>query len=524
MMLKTIESHVSAMNRKIVDSPYVFLFVICVVANWLFITNNFLYWDDWVWVGNTFNEYFSISKMLGRLPIEGFYMAFIYILPPFVVKLCITILIYLNAILLYKINESVGFEKLNNLFITLLFMLNPIIGTKHSLCIAPYYISLFEFSLASFLLICKFQKKYFRLIALVLFFTSFSFNALLCFYAVPFMYIFYKEVLKDTQVEIKTIWRFMKKYFIFLLMPFVFFVIKIFFLKPSGPYAQDGYNSINLNYILGLPKLIWLNFINCFTYSFGIKELFVPNIFIFILLFGIVVYKKLYKNYLFVFIVLSFVFSVLPYIMVGKSGNLNIIEDRHFFLVLYPIALVVFFCIKKIFIDFRIAKIVFIFIISCYVWGNLRIGYNFYKGKLICESFIQNIKQNETIRDGKVFAFCENIDVSFFYDSLENYNLFGLFWKAFGDETRVAFNVKCEDESYLKHYYSIKNNLPYKIKDIELVDQKFLINFEVRKENFGKKKVLKAYLLDIFKHSQYIDYVSSLSSVSLNDYYPAELQ
>lgn len=508
-IIKTVEKKV----KWIFDNhPLMIIFILYLIANSFFLVNDFLYWDDWCWTGNKVSDYIYINKLLGMLPCRGLLYIFAYMLPPLLVRIAEFSLFGFSAFFIYKILSFIGVSKENVFWITALYILNPLIETKYSLCIFAYYFSLFEFSFASYLLICCFEYKVAKISSLVLFFLSFQLNSLLCFYAIPFIFLFYKEFLEDRSKE-KFV-DFVKKYVFFLILPFVFFCIKHFFLKPMGAYAEEGYNSIRLSSILKSITLSLEEFSDVFSYSFLNIQF---SGFILILLFTYFVYNVIRNKKIDLFLIfslLSFFFAVFPYAAVGKRGISNsFTESRHYFLVLFPIALFILYFVKKIIKPY---KIVFVCIVLSFINTNVHLGYKFIKDKMICQSFIENVKNDEIIKNTSLFAYHEENEYGYSAKDFNNYVLTGLMWKAFGNENHAAYNETLDpNRSNFNRSFETRHDVDYtgfwKIRDAKEEEIKWRINFKVN--DFRKKDVAKTLFLNFFNKEKYCELVKEFSKV-----------
>ena len=206
----------------------------------LFIPNA-IYWDDWVLYRNETRVILDTFRQAGSMfNFAGYLHVGLLEIGPWIYKWLTFILMFSSGLLLNTvikrhgtINESIRF------FIVLLFLILPFNMARVTLIDFPYTLCYFLFFLAWALM------DRFRLLALTLFFISFNTNSLLVFYAVPFFDMLNRSgYLKG--------WRSVIKFGLlnvdYLLLPFIYFFIKIYYFPPSGEYENynEGYSIKNL--------------------------------------------------------------------------------------------------------------------------------------------------------------------------------------------------------------------------------------------------------------------------------------
>ncbi len=212
------------------------------------------WWDDYKWA---VIDYASIKENLisaGKL--DAYLMIrSINWLPIFFVRFLILSCYSISAVLLFLIFTRVFNDNNFALSISLFYNAIPVNDIRLMKCIYPYTFALLLFWIATFILIKIWDKDntrksiFYRVIALILFFISFSTSSLLVFYMIPIGVLFvliikkyYKEGRKKTIISIL-------KWPDFYVLPFAFFLIKINFFSPdpSGLYAN--YNKIEIQNI-----------------------------------------------------------------------------------------------------------------------------------------------------------------------------------------------------------------------------------------------------------------------------------
>ena len=497
--------------KQIREKKALLLFLIYFFSNVFFVLNNSFYWDDWCWTGNTISSFVNYNKMLGGFGANGI-ISFVVYNYPLPCRIFFFFLFIISVYLIYNICISLKFSPSFAWALSALILLYPH-PMKFSLSIVAVYLFFFEFILASFLLLNRKQIIY-RILSLILFFHSFCLNSLLVFYAVPIGLLFYKNYKekKNNFSFLQFLWFFIKENICFLSIPFVFFLIKLFFYPVSGIYAEQDYNFINNYNIKKIVTSVWLQFKNIIAYIYNLnlqKGAFVAFSFLFVIY--LIYYKKYHCLFFYFTIFLIFIFAVLPYSMVGKTGTFkNILNSRFLFLTSIPISLFVILLDDNL---FKINKALFgitIFIFFSLTFEN---GIHFFEHKIIQDSFIETIKTNKNIINNNIFTFSDRRrgigvkDLNFDF-----YMLSGLFWKAFDSQEKFGIRVPETyinsykykknhtrmTESTFLNYYKIKDALPYKYKDIPFQNPTCHINMFVEKGKFTKKLLIKALVFNLF--------------------------
>lgn len=204
------------------------------------------YWDDWGLIGNFsfdsmnqqflqngniwygYFEWIFISLQPYGIPLFRFFTFFSF----FVCGLCV-----------YHIAKSLQILKTYELFfIVAFFLLLPFnVISRNALINAPYTLCYLLFFLAFFIISVKSTQHILsRILTLALFFISFTMNSLLVFYILPLAYMFY---IHKAYISFKALWHWIIRHFDFIILPIVFYTIKILFFKPYGLY--EGYNAVS---------------------------------------------------------------------------------------------------------------------------------------------------------------------------------------------------------------------------------------------------------------------------------------
>jgi hypothetical protein len=331
---------------------------------WLVAVNQGVYWDDWVlyhvapewralaydqtsrpFLGMLVNFFFLISEEVVFIKIFGF----IYFLIPMFV---------LNGLL----KDVKEITEMQRLMIVLFFGLFPVTSSRSSIVIILQYgfsYCLFFIAFGVTRSYLKNRSKLLRGIAIVLFFFSFYMESLLVFFSLVALYIFYFH--RNDIVSLKSFVLHCVKYTDFLVLPFVFFFIRLTFFKPHGLY--EGYNEISWP---GIRMLLGRFFLS-FKYTFwdfwteGLK-VFEEQLPLFVIM-SLVVFFLLKRNYfvdssharkpniklilLFLGVGTAFlIIAVFPYAMIGHIPQKNDWNSRHQILIPLSASFLVYYGIE----------------------------------------------------------------------------------------------------------------------------------------------------------------------------------
>lgn len=233
------------LNFKENNKKYILLFIFYSISHiWIFLILDSLFWDDWSIYNANPQVIKNMFSMYGT-PIIGYLHIFLLKIGPPIYKLLTFLIFFINGILLDKILKRNEFISENNrFFICLLFLVSPFNIARVTLICFPYTFCSFLFFLAWYLLPNK------RFISLILFLFSFTTNSLLVFYCLPIIEIFYTHY----KFNKNNILKFIKRNLFFIISPFIFYFIKIYFFNPKGIY--EGYNSnFEIKNLLTTPLL-----------------------------------------------------------------------------------------------------------------------------------------------------------------------------------------------------------------------------------------------------------------------------
>lgn len=396
----------------------------------LFIPNA-IYWDDWTLhqvdsaiIVDTFKQVGIMLNWVGHLHIYLLHIG------SWLYKILTFILMFgsglaLNAI----IKRHLIISDDTRFFIVLLFLILPFNWARVALIDFPYTLCYFLFFLAWVLI-----DRY-RLVALILFFFSFSTNSLLVFYALPFLDMYLRS---EKQNNIREFTNFCKRKIDFIILPFAFFLIKIFFYPPSGLY--EGYNQ---QYSLG--NLV-------FAPIMQVYDLMKLNINLFLLItltitsYHILIKNRLIKNPnqetfkpIALIGILAIIFGVFPYWILGHAPTFEEWTSRH--QLLLPLGFALF--LAAIVLSQREGRLI---LLSLIMGGSFALNINTYKDFYVDSnkqySLIELIKNEHLIESSSIIVFNDQtISLNAINRTYRFYEWNGLLASAYKNEKRFGINI-----------------------------------------------------------------------------------
>lgn len=213
-----------------------------------------VYWDDWVLYGaskdailETFEQAGAMFNWAGHLHVSLLGAGV------WTYKVLTFALMFLSGVLLHSILTRTGLlSRSSTFFATLLFLVLPFNLARIAAVDFPYTLCYFLFFAGWYLI----DRN--RLLSLALFFLSFNTNSLLVFYALPALDALYRHGLLARRDNIP---RYALRNLDFLVLPFVYYVIKTNFFSPYGMY--EGYNqSISLLFVPPAVAAQWADLTN----------------------------------------------------------------------------------------------------------------------------------------------------------------------------------------------------------------------------------------------------------------------
>ncbi len=480
---------------------------------WIIFLSNSLFWDDWHLFITNPEQLDLYWKMLGA-PIRGFMIKSLFPFGFYSFRFITFIVIFINGVLLDKILKRIEIFNENNRFIIcLIFLIAPFYIDRITIICFPYTLCTFLFFSAWYL---RPQKKF---LSFVLFIISFSTNSLLVFYALPNLENFYTNY----SLERKSILRFLKNNFIFLIVPFLYFLLKKLLFKPYGLY--EGYNNW-----FSLKSLFLTPFYQLID-TLDFKTSFVLILPIIVMIFSYVFYKYIplkasktdskYSRLIFIIGIFSLFFGLFPYWILNHIPSFGREwMSRHQLLMPLGISLITSSVLSKF--DLSSRRVFLALIVSISLIINVSNYFDLIKDyKKQIE--ITNVMSNYRIRD--------NIDVIIFDDQTKSFNAFnrsyryyewqGIINNAYPNKKEIIALNSINNLEFLNNLFNGKCQKIYGYKRINLPEKINVSKIRISKqENLTNASFLHKFFNLIFYkdfHNGYQIQETEFGQIKRND-------
>ncbi len=199
---------------------------------WIVFIHDGVFWDDWYIYRADAGDLNERFRQMGTILSPAWTAVHIFLLKfdPWIYKALTFTLMFISGLLLNQIikrhsniNDSIRFS------IVILFLVLPYNQVRPLMAVFQYSVCYFLFYLAWYLI----DKQ--KIISVILFLISFYTNSLLMFFLIPVVELYFLE---NRRIALQSIVKFSIKYFYFLILPFSFFAVKIFYFKPFGMYVN----------------------------------------------------------------------------------------------------------------------------------------------------------------------------------------------------------------------------------------------------------------------------------------------
>ncbi|MDA8952416.1 hypothetical protein N9H90_01485 [Pseudomonadales bacterium] len=423
------------MSDQIARNRFLALFAIYLVSHGgiLFIPNA-IYWDDWTLYQVANDEILDTMRIAGAIfNLTGHMHVFLLSIGPWFYKTLTFVLMFFSGICLdFILKKHASISQDARFLIVVLFLALPFYLARVALIDMSYTISHFVFFLAWACI-----EKY-RLISLILFFFSFTTNSLLVFFALPFLEFYYRSV--EGKVSGKSLIKFSLDKWYMLILPFVFFAIKLTFYAPSGLYSgyNEDYRLVNVFKSPASMVLEW----------FSVTLPLLP--FFFVALLCYLVMRASYSNfnpelsgkkYYWVFFGIAvFVLGAFPYWILGHVPTFSEWTSRHQLLLALGAALTITALIS--FLTREVKSVFIILILAACLSVNISTYKDFFFDWKKQQALASLIVGEDLIRDADLVLFDDRtLSLNAINRSYRTYEWTGLLASAFEDESRFATNA-----------------------------------------------------------------------------------
>lgn len=402
----------------------------------IFFISNAIYWDDWILFQGQSGIVIDIftQQAASLFYLEGYSHVVLLKVGPWIYKLATFLLMLMTGFFLERILKK--YSDLSDdlrLFIVLLFLIFPFNAARVALMDFRYTFCYFCFFYAWYLM------GRMRYISAILFFVSFNTQSLLVFYALPIIDLFFHgRYYKSTLF----FWQFITKNIVFLVIPFVFFFVKVIAFPSSGMYSNYNKQFSLSNLISSPVHQFWNVFEINLKPSYWVAVVFLAVVVAYLLhnpIKGVLAEKKLKTSLVLVGIgVFAFLLGAFPYWILGHVPTFNEWSSRHQLLLPlgFSLALVgaTLFCFPS-----SIAKWIFSLAIGFSLFINVTNYIHLYVDWEKQKALITLIANNEAIKNSKLIVFEDSTkSMNALGRSYRDYEWNGLVKTAFGDEKRYS--------------------------------------------------------------------------------------
>jgi hypothetical protein len=507
---------------KSIDNKYktdfLIIFVLYSISFFLLLINLGVFWDDWVLYNmapNIVLDTFNQAGSVGGGYFHNFFLSIGNSVTPY--RILVFITYFFSSIFLYYILSSISeISQFDRLLIVILFAILPVNSARIALIDAHAALNHFLFWLGFLFLslYLKERKMVFRIIALIFLFFSFRAQSLLVFYSIVILYIAYIDLYKRISTfSISSTINKIFSYTDFIILPIVFWIIKITWFKPYSLY--EGYNKLSLERLYNVPKLLLLSFDTSFIEP--LKQSFAKNSIISMAILGIIIFLLLRNKYsqkadsksfmFFYFGWFLFFLAVFPYNVVGQVPRLTDWLSRYQILIPLGVSLILIYGIRLLIPSERIQKLIYSLIISSFLLTNISFYVDFQKDWYKQASLIENFKTSEIIKGNSSFLFDDKIEkLNATQRAYRFYEYTGLMKYAFGNETRFGDRKQSfSDIDYFTKYL----NAYYNMKDCRIIKPQYIV--EINGKEISKKDLIKLKYLELFKTDKYKENIRELT-------------
>ena len=500
-----------------------FILFYSISFGWI-IVNQGIFWDDWT-LYKIPAEVIQNVFIINGDPLQGCLINAVMSLPGYILifRILVFILFLLSAVLYNSILKKFTFiNKEERFFLVMLFAIAPVNFARITLIVFPYTVCFFIFFLGFLFLQNYFINKKIicRILSLLCFFTSFVTNSLLVFYLVPVIFIIYAEM-----KNIKNFYNIIKRgirYLDFILLPIIFFMIKMFFFKPSGIYSQ--YNMITVHNLIRAPFQFPEAFLNNIISPFGeflsiLPQYFYLPLILFLSLMAILFFitgrertekSFLLKNILFILAgIFLFCLGIFPYLAVGDTPSMYNWFSRHQLLMAPGISIIITYAILIIGDALRFKWVKFILlsaVLTVYSAINFKIYYDYNRDWLKQQSILFNLKSSDLARDHTTFILDDKLSA---YNTLNRpyrfYENSGLMKQAFNNEKRYAGYTW--DPVLIKQ---LKDYPQYSLRDYIIRKPEYVMTIQEGIDRLNFPEVIRLTALEFFSRKQYEEEITNI--------------
>ncbi len=445
------------MRERMTKTDLLAVLGIYVLAHGLMLLNTGVYWDDWLIVGGSPAGIAELYRAYG-LPLFGYYHHALDSIGIPAYRILVFLSYLAAAICLYGIlGRMVEIDRKTALLLVLLFVLFPsnsarisIMASRTSVCYALFFVGLW---LAAVYLDRRIPAL--RFASLVFLFASFLTHSLLVFYIVVPIYIAYHE--RSRLRTVAALRSFVLRHLDFLLLPVVFWALKLVFYEPYGGFR--GYNRVTAGSALEAFSFIDNAFFGGFIYplvdSFLISPIFIVPAAIMAILGARLIARLDTRTssgatrhsawLLLVAGIVFFVAGVFPYLAVGKVPAAEDWDSRHELLTPLGAAFMLV-ALPRLALKKRGQNLVHALLVVLFTAGAIHTWVAFQKDWYKQVALIEHFRVTPEIERGTHFLIDDRTaDLDANGRRYRPYEYSGLFQAAFGDLKREGRSLRAQE-------------------------------------------------------------------------------
>lgn len=514
------------MNEKIkgfVTHPYIKIVACYFLAHFFMLILSGCWWDDWTFMTHDLNYVSIVASESGR-PEWNLLVPFCWSLSNNGRILIFFLYLFISIFVFEILRNSSLFNENESLAIAMLFSAFPVDEARILISNFAYTVGLFFFYFSFMLFViwngmddASKKKRYFRILILLSFFTSFILNSVLAYYYILIAYLFVldvrkneeKNVIKKVLISVRNV---LFHYPDFFILPFLYYGMnKTFF--PTYGETFGSYNSVSLSGLIKCFAYVPVSMIKVFKDVFEqfISNLNLVTIFaVFsVVLVHILIIKTNGKNtdrkssllkLLYGIFVLAM--GIFPYVMVrGRAIDTIGVKGRD--AVLTPFGAAIILCSLIGLLKYKMRTIIFSVLLTMEIICFNSLYIEWQKDYYYQLSF-QKLMNNNVIRDNDTFFVADLNETK--VEGQRYYSFNALSYFLFGDETRffvpkVSNLYILENEKYMKEAIEVLG-YSHLMRDYAPEDYCFdaILNY---KNNFTNVDVLRMKYLELMGQSAF---------------------
>jgi hypothetical protein len=487
--------------------------------------NNGIFWDDWHVHFMTDHEAIGLYNAISR-PFHGLLFVGLRAIQPshYFFNFLTFVCWWITGIYFYFILDRIKlFSKKEAFWIAALFIIFPQLYSRMCETILFFTIYLSVFTVTSYFYIFSSPTKpnYLKIPLLLAFFFSFDLEALMLFILIPLSLRYYSRNESSFPLKMNNIIRFCREEFTFILLPILYYL----FMKVIVVFAPKEIptNIFSLEHLKGVPELIFTSWREGYVRAiFPLVNQYPLLILIFILA-SIVLAPSFNSNQIkqslkgIAFSLVFFLYSIAPYVLVGKDIGYYYIMDRNSILALFPLSLLTYYLVTLIFsfTKINLAKpLFFLLLLGLFVERNFYVYRSFLIASLKQDALVYYIKEIPAFKTGTTFLLKDSTwDYLPKETPLESSVAKGLLRSVFGTTTRCMTHLPLECENVSR---GENTSLLHNMQNYRPTETQYEVVVTYGPISIRENQAFKWALYKIFREDVYQQSVKDFIQVKVN--------